>query len=108
MNELLSGAAIYTFVCVVAAALAGVALHRWRPSWSLRRLSFVAALPVPALVSLLCTAFFARVVTTPREYCGVDVCGMAMGGTMMLATVTLWAFVISWAMAALLVTRLRR
>jgi len=68
----------------VLIAIAGVLLLR-RFQWRRRRIVLLSAVPVPAILFTLCLVIFVSAATASRESCGVDACGMAAAGAMVLA-----------------------
>lgn len=98
---------LYLSVCVATAMLLLLVL-RWRyPHWSGRRMSAVAALPVPVATMLVCLYVAAKTMLTPRTQCGVDACGMALGFSMVVAIIAVLGFLVTLAIC-LAVTHLRR
>jgi len=83
-------------ILVVAASglLVALILGR-RTSWSMRRILWSAASPIPILTTLLAAAVFVDAITASREECGVDACGMAMLGSYVLLFLAGFAFILS-------------
>jgi hypothetical protein len=70
--------AILIAVTIVPAIALSLAILKFRAHWSRRRAIVVDALPVPAVIWVLCLALFVHSATASKEQCGVDACGMAM------------------------------
>ncbi|PZU11662.1 hypothetical protein [Sphingomonas sp.] len=70
--------AILCLVCVVPTIGFAFLIDRRRPSWSFAKTAFVAAIPLPLLVSLLLIYIIVDAARTPFEKCGVDACAMAI------------------------------
>lgn len=71
----------------------GGLLTRRKPEWTRRKVTLIAAAPVPGTLGVLAAllvlnAFFDAI--TDRESCGVDACGMEMAfGTIVLVALLL-------------------
>ena len=74
--------------CLAAAVILGLGLHRWCPSWSARRASFVAAVLLPLLTIAWSVYLFFGAATGTAQSCGTETCGMAMVGAVFIAA---WA-----------------
>jgi hypothetical protein len=94
--------------CIFPALLVALALRRWRPGWSRRRQGIWAALPLPAIVFALCLIRFVGVLGTPQDRCRPDACGMEMLAVMALGTIAVGGFLLSWAVAELLLAGLSK
>ena len=90
----IGGIAIVAAVSLLLAFILGR-----RTSWSERRIVRVAALPIPTIVVALAIYILIDAYTATREECGVDACGMAAAGAMMLLAVAIVAFLISLGLA---------
>ena len=77
-----------------------------RPDWRSRRVILLSAIPVPAMILLLCVAVFITAALSSKEACGVDACGMAMMAATFVAGYALIALGVAVG-AAWLVCRLR-
>lgn len=108
MGELLTDGLGYSVICALAALSVAWLLRRRRPRWSRRRQSFLAALPIPAVTFAICLILMAKIASTSRSDCGVDVCGMVMGLAVIVSTASFWAFVVSWFAAAMMLAQLSR
>ncbi|MES2326650.1 MAG: hypothetical protein V4499_04880 [Pseudomonadota bacterium] len=87
-----------TFEAILA--IVGVLLlrrSRWRKGW----IVFLSAVPVPAVLILLCIVVFVSAATASKEACGVDACGMAMAGAMMLVIAAVVLYLIGTVIALL-------
>ena len=68
----------------VLIAIACVLLLR-RLQWRRRRIVLLSAVPLPGILFVLCIIVFVSAVTASKESCGVDACGMAAAGAIVLA-----------------------
>ena len=69
--------AVLLSICALSSAVFAFFLGKVRSGWTNRRIIFVAALPIPAVVGLFCLYIFLNAVSSSQEACGVDACGMA-------------------------------
>lgn len=79
-------------VTLVPSVLLAFVLLRVRPAWTQRTIVWVSAMPIPAVIVLVCAFVFFNALTTSREACGVDACGMAMAFSIILVGYALAAF----------------
>ncbi len=74
---------VFTVICVIEANLLTWLFIKIRPTWSRRRVSLMAALPVPLLMWSLCTFLFVDAMSASKEECGmaavVSIFGAAIG-----------------------------
>ena len=82
-------------VVVAAIALVTALILGRRTSWSEGRVRLVAAIPIPGTAIILAAVIIVGAWTAPAEECGVDACGMAAVGALVLAVAAGVAFVIS-------------
>ena len=66
-----------------------------RTPWSRRRVTWIAAAPIPVLGALLAVAISVDAMTASKERCGVDACGMAMMAAFELLFTAGMAFIFS-------------
>ncbi|QIL02648.1 hypothetical protein G7078_07525 [Sphingomonas sinipercae] len=85
MADILFLMAVVLFAVLFAAA-ASVALIRYKPTWSKKRVIRSAALVLPVLILALCCASFLRISLMSAEQCGVDACGMGILAGLVLTT----------------------
>ena len=94
-------------VTVALAWLLAIVFAR-RTCWSERKIAIVAALPLPALVSVLCLYVLVGAFTASSEECGVDACGMAAAASMIMLLVAGLAFALGLITARIVLRKVRR
>lgn len=75
-------------------AFLGHLLRLVRPQWTARRISYIAASPIPLLIAVACVFIIVEASMTPSEKCGVDACGMAMAMSVITLVIAFALFVI--------------
>ena len=90
---------IAAVIAVGIFALAAALLLGRFTRWSEGTILWASALPIPALSVGLCIYIIVDAVTSSREECGVDACGMAMAAAITMIALASVAFVLSWLIA---------
>ena len=90
---------VFTVICVIEANLLTWLFIKIRPTWSRRRVSLMAALPVPLLMWSLCTFLFVDAMSASKEECGVDACGMAAVASIFGAAIGLAGYIVGVVMS---------
>jgi membrane associated rhomboid family serine protease len=67
----------FLLLCAVMSALGTWSFNRRQYRWSDQKLVLIAALPVPALLTVLSVFILVRALMASKAACGVDVCAMA-------------------------------
>lgn len=80
---------------------------RW-PGWSSGRIACLSALPLPLLAWLLGAFVLVRAATASKQDCGVDACGLAMAGAMMVGLIALLLYLIAVFIVYLIVRGYRK
>ncbi|NWK95467.1 hypothetical protein DM806_07250 [Sphingobium lactosutens] len=100
------------FISGLAITALSVLCSHWivalRPRWSSRRIALLSALPLPLLACLLAAFVFLRAAMASKQDCGVDACGMAMAGSMMLGLTALILYLVAFAIVYLIVQGYRK
>ena len=91
--------AVIILELVLSVGLTAGWLARYETRKSPQRIAWLAALPLPSLIWLLCIYLFVDATLASQEECGVDVCGMAMAAAMIVAMMTAVAYGIGVAAA---------
>ena len=84
--------AILIAFTVVPAVIASLLISKFRTHWSRRRAVLLAALPVPAIVWILCLYLFVLSASASKEECGVDACGMMIMAATYVSLYALFAY----------------
>ena len=79
-------------VTVLPAAMLSLLISKYRPQWPGRRALILAAMPIPALVWMLCIILFVWSAFSYKEECGVDACGMTMMASTVVSIYAAFAF----------------
>jgi len=100
------------FVLLMAACIAIPAIISWllakfKSSWTPRKRVLVSALPLPALIWLLCTFVFLDAAFASEAECGVDACGMAMAFSIIIAGAALIGLFVGMLAAGVVVSVMR-
>src|SRR4051812_46510504 len=85
-------------VVAIFATLMALLLSRFT-RWSERRILWTSALPIPAVAVALSIFVFVDAMTSSREECGYDACGMAAAAALTLVLLAILAFGLSWGSA---------
>jgi magnesium-transporting ATPase (P-type) len=91
------------FACVgaiVAVALIMAVVLGRTTGWSRRRVVLVSASTIPLVIIALCFVLIVMAMTSSREQCGIDACGMVAAAAMTFIVVAVISFVLSLIAAA--------
>lgn len=91
---------LYCLLIAALPALIAAVLAR-RLSWARRKILLVSAIPIPALMALLCIWFSYESANAPPERCGVDACGMMIAASVTGLILAALTFVAGFGFAAL-------
>src|SRR3954451_3765073 len=86
--------AVVALLAMLMALLLGRFTH-----WSKRRVLWSSALPIPTLAVALGIYILVDAMTSSREECGVDACGMAAAAAMTMIVLAIIALGLSWGFA---------
>lgn len=99
------------FITTLAIVTVSVLLSHWivarKPGWRSGKIAWLSALPVPLMAWVLALYIVVRAMTASAEQCGVDACGMAMAGAVMIALSAVVIYLVSAIIVFLIVKRHR-